>query len=226
MTAAGDGSIGESLSRWIGVLLLAQFAAVCIIKIHLEVAHEILWMSHVGLLLAGLGLAARSSVLIATSFTCVLVLHGIWLMDCVAWLISRRHPLGVTNYLDEATPLAWLATLHHFYLAPVLLVAVRRLRTWPAEALLAAAALYLVLTVISRGWLSPAANVNYAFGVLTSLDSPFLDWANRQPGWLYMLGLNGFVVVVMFWPAHVLGRAVAGGRRGAAPALREAALSG
>lgn len=220
MTAAGNRSIGGAVSRSIGVLLLVQFAAVCIIKIHLGIAHEILWMSHVGLLLAGLGLALQSSVLIGTSFICVLVLHGLWLTDCVVWLIRGRHPLGITNYLDDAATLVWLATLHHFYLAPLLLLVVRRLKTWPKEAMLAAIALYLALTVISRGWLPPAANVNYAFGVLTSLDNAFLDWANRQPGWLYMLGLNAFVVVFMFWPAQVLGRTLASRRNAAAPTTR------
>ncbi|MCP4249758.1 MAG: hypothetical protein GY778_22170 [bacterium] len=196
--------IGGRHGRAIGLFLLADFAVVCGIKIALGISGEILWMSHMALLLAGLGLAFRSTLAVTTALTAALVLHGIWLFDWACWQISGGFPLGVTNYLADATPWVWIATAHHFYLTPLLVLFIIRHRQYPREALLAAIALFLALTSISRGWLSPTDNINFAFGLSVDLDHPFVHWANRVPGPVYMLGLNLFVALVMLGPTALL----------------------
>lgn len=206
-TGAGSAEpIGGPHGRWIGAALLVHFGVVCAVKISSGRGEEILWMSHVGLFLAGLGLASCSVPMVTIALTGVLVLHGLWLLDCLCWWMLGVFPLGATNYLVEADAWDWVATAHHFYLAPLLVVMVRRHRRWPDETLLGATAAYLILTVISRAVTTPAANVNYAFGVLTALDHPLVDLANRLPGPLYLLGLNAFVCALVFGPTALVGQ--------------------
>jgi hypothetical protein len=198
--------IGGRHGRWIGAALLVHFVVVCAVKISSGRGEEILWMSHVGLLMAGLGLVSRSVLMATTALTCVLVLHGLWLLDCLCWWTFGVFPLGATNYLVHADAWDWVATAHHFYLAPLLVVIVLRHRQWPDETLLGATAAYLFLSAISRAVTTPAANINYAFGVLTALDHPLVDLANRLPGSLYMLGLNAFVCALVFGPPALVGQ--------------------
>ncbi len=193
-------------ARYVGWFLLAHFALVCGVKIAAGRAGDIAWMSHVGLLMAALGLLGRSSLLIAAALINVLALHGLWLADCLTWLATGRFPLGITNYLPHADAWTWLSTLHHFYLAPLLLVVTYRTGERRPEALLLAIAVYLALTLFSHAALPVAANINYAFRVPVAHGVWLVDWGNQQPGAIYLPGLNLFVALVMFTPAYLLMR--------------------
>ena len=195
---------------WLGAVLLGHFAVVCAIKAATGATGQIVWLSHFGLLIAGVGLIVRSPMLIAVAFVDVLVLHGIWLVDCICGLAGGTHPLGVTSYLNHADIWDWIATAHHFYLAPLLIVLIHRQRSFPVEALPAAVAVYLILTVISRGVLSPADNINYAWGVPVAEYLPLIAWGNQRDGSFYLVGLNAFVFVYMLLPAFLIGRRLAG----------------
>jgi len=250
-TGSANGAIGGRFGRWIGAALLVHFAVVCAVKAAKGCPEEILWMSHVGLLLAGLGLVGRSTLLVCTALLCILLLHGLWVFDCVAWWMGGSFPLSITSYLEEADAWVWLGTAHHFYLAPLLVVLVLVRRSmprhsfpsrdrqgalarprqspvpyergpeqavarptiagpFPAAALPAAVAVYLWLSVLSRAFLDPAPNVNYAFGVPGALDFAFFRWANLQPGFIYLPGLNLFVTLVFFLPPFLALRAWSG----------------
>lgn len=189
-----------------GTLLLFQFVVMVIIKLATGLEQEIAWISHVTLLTAGFGLLLKVDLLVASSFVAIAVLHALWLADCFAWLATGSFPLGVTNYLEIADFWVWLSTVHHFFLLPILMIAVRRLQGWPAESLLLTVAIYLLLIVFSRGFLDRQLNVNYAFGVLTAIDHPLVHLANRLPGSIYLLGVVSFVTAFIFTPADMVGR--------------------
>jgi len=132
---SAGGPVGGRVGRWIGAVLLVHFAAVCAVKVAKGRPEEILWMSHVGLLLAGLGLVGRSALLVCTALLCILLLHALWVFDCVSWWIGGSFPLGITGYLEEADTWVWLGTAHHFYLAPLLVVLVLVRRSMPRHSL-------------------------------------------------------------------------------------------
>lgn len=206
----------ESRRRWsriLGSTLAAQFILMVSIKIATGLVQEVAWMSHVALVVAAIGLICSNSILIATAFVGIGVLHCLWLADCFCWIATGEFPLGITNYLRDADGWVWLSTLHHFYLLPVLIWAIRGVNRWPQEAFLAAVAAYLVLTTFSHAMLDRALNVNYAFGVLTAIDHPLVHLANRLPGATYLLGLVSFVTVFMFMPADMVGRRLVARRR-------------
>lgn len=156
-----------------------------------------------GLLIAAAGFLHRSVLLIGTALISVFVVHSLWLVDCVIWLLTSHFVLGVTHYLDGAGLGVWVATAHHFYLVPLLLISVLRSRRCPRASFPAAVALFLSLSLISRGFLAPANNVNFSFHVDTSLDWAFLDWANRLPGPVYLMVLNAFVSAGFFLPSYI-----------------------
>lgn len=188
-------------SRLVGALLLVQFVVVCAIKFAKGLGWEILWMSHVSLLMTAVGLLVCSTFLIRTAFVAIFMLHTLWLVDCLSWMVAGVSPLSITAYLAEADVWMWVATSHHFYLAPLLAVLVYRSRGLQAECLLAAICLYLVLTLACRTFSTSTLNVNYAFGVLSSVRTAFIDWVNLQRGPVYLLVLNGGVTVLFFVPA-------------------------
>jgi len=225
-TIAGPNRFTASWGRGLGVLLLAHFALVCAVKIALGVAEETLWMSHVGLLIAGLGFVRCSTSLIALSLIDVLVVHSVWLVDWSAWMLVGRFPLGVTSYLEHAGLPVWAATFHHFYLSPVLLVAVLFSRECPRVALAGAVGLFVALSVISRGCLPRSANVNFAFRVAIELNWAFTDWVNTLPGPAYLLVLNAFVSVVFFLPTYLVLRCWCDAGRGHPPRHRPSSAGG
>jgi hypothetical protein len=162
------------MARMLGGLLLIHFVIVCAIKTARGVPDEILWMSHIGLLLAGIGLVFRNATLLAATTIAIFVLHALWLGDCVAWLVTGHFPLGISTYLRDADAWVWLATAHHFYLIGLLPWCVTGRALGRPEALLLAVALYLSLTVASRAFTDPGLNVNFAFGARIGLTGTVL----------------------------------------------------
>lgn len=200
-------SFNQTATRILGAALLTHFALVVGIKIKIGQPHDILWMSHIGLLTTAVGFIAQKPVLVTAAFIELLALHSLWLYDCISWMITGSFPMGLGNYLINADALVWIATAHHFYLIPLLVVAVRSRPLYPKEALLIAIATYLILTCLCRVFLLPAQNINYAFGVRIAWEHWFWNWANRNSnGPFYLLGLNTFVTIVMFLPVYGLVR--------------------
>jgi hypothetical protein len=194
----------RAVLRWIGLILLLQFASVCAIKVAKGIPEEITWMSHVGLLLAGLGLAFDWPRLVTIAFTSIFVLHGVWIVDALLGLVSGHFPLGVTDYLRDADIGTWVATAHHFILVPLLLILVILYRMPARGSLIGATGLFLILTILSRVAFTREANVNYAFYVQIDNPPAIVAWCNGQPALIYLLLLNVFVTCVMFLPVYLL----------------------
>ncbi len=187
----------------LGAVFLLHFVAVCLVKLTVYSGEEIWWLSHISLALAGLGLVLRSTLLPAAALTTVLVMHSIWLVDCAAGLSTGAFPIGVTSYVQGADAWVWLGTAHHFYLLPLLLLLQIRRPAYPNYSLLLSAAVYALLTAISRLWLPAEANVNYAFVVEVLRTAPHVAWANGLPPVFYLLVVNVFISVGFFFPTSV-----------------------
>ena len=198
----------RTVEQALSVLLFAQFILVCAVKVPRGLGVELLWISHVALLLGASGLWLGSERATATALTSIFVVHVVWVGDCIAWLTTGSFPLGVTGYMADADVWTWLAAAHHAFLAPVLIIVLWRRRSFPVVSWLAATALFLVLTVTSRAVSSPAANVNYTYGVFGRIDCAPLNWLNRLPGTPYVLLLNVLVSLICFLSAVVLFRGI------------------
>lgn len=143
--------IGARLGRWIGATLLLHFAYVfSVINLLRQAPGEVLWLCHVSLLLAGLGLVTQSTRLLAIAFTAVAVPHAFWLADSLSGLLLGRFPLEATAHMLTTDTWNRIATEHHFYLAPLLFVIVWRHHLFSEAALPGASVLFLLLSTASR----------------------------------------------------------------------------
>lgn len=209
--------VPERALRAVGVALAADYVLVAVVKFCQGAAVELLWISHVALLVACLGLILRIALLPAMAFVMILVPHTFWLAD----LGLRRAGLasfGLTDYLESASIGTWLGTLHHFFLLPILIFVLRR---WiacnsvrRAEALLGAIAAYAFLMVICRAVTPSFLNINFSYGVLPGVDWSFLSWLNGLPGRHYVPLLILGTAAVTCLPGLVALRLLAGSRGG------------
>ena len=129
-----DSPVGGRHGRWIGLFLILNYLLICAVKIDKGAPAEVWWMSHVGLLLAGLGLVLNRALLVAAALISILVLHALWLVDCICWWTIGTFPLAITNYLAHANAKDWIATSDHFYFAPLLIVVLAKHRSFSVEA--------------------------------------------------------------------------------------------
>ena len=156
-----------------------------------------------------MGLVLRSHFMVGVSLTCILLPHSIWLADFVSWMLLGVHLLGITVYLDRADAWVWLATAHHFYLAPLLVIVFILHGSYGPAILPAAVIMCLMLTIASRAMLSAGENVNYAFRLLPSVDQSFLKWVNALGPLPYLVVLNAFVIATMLLPTSAILRTIA-----------------
>lgn len=165
---------------------------------------EVLWLCHVSLFLAGLGLVMQSVRLVAIACTAIALPHALWLVDSLSGLLLGWFPLGATAYLLTTDTWTRIATAHHFYLAPLLVVIMWRHSSFSRAGLPDASALFLLLSVTSRFAVSPALNVNYAFFAVPATDHPFVTWVNSLGTIPYVVAINAFATGALFAPVALL----------------------
>jgi hypothetical protein len=159
----------------LGAALATAYVYVAAVWLASARPEEGLWLSHLSLLLAGIGFATGSAALLGGTLVGIFVFHSLWCFDAVVWLLAGRFPMGITYYLEGATVAQWLATLHHFFLFPLLAQALLRTRAFGRSAWPMACALFALAVALSRALTPEAANVNGAFAPPPGIAGSFLD---------------------------------------------------
>jgi len=136
-------------------------------------------------------------LLLSSQAVATLLTGAVWALD-VGWrLAAGTHFFGGTEYMfDAGFPLAVrLLSLYHVALPALLLWTLRRTgydrRGWLLQSGIAGAVL-----VTSR-LVAPERNLNFAFR------DPIFDRA-WGPAPVHLALILGFLVVLFYWPAHVL----------------------
>ncbi len=202
--------------RWwvlAGAILLVHAAVMWFIKIDKGIGDDLLWMSHVVLPIAGIGLLLNWHWLIAAALTGILVTHALWLFDLIAWLLGFGFPLHLTDYMAGAPLSTWVSTGHHLYLMPLLVWFIWRRGRYPWTALGAIIVLFACLIVASFVLTDPARNVNRVHGIEPNFGFPPFIWANGlldagtegpRGNVAFLLALNGLSIVILFTPAALV----------------------
>jgi len=170
--------------------MLCHFVALMWMKLVQGEPGEIAWISHATLLLAGVAMMLRSSRLCAVAFVNVAGVHSLWIFDAIVGTSTGKFPVGVTNYVATCDVPTFAATLHHAYLAPVLLwwlVArghLDRSDWW--RALVGGIATMTFLCLVSRLLLPSAINANVAHSLFAESTSSAFRWYNKLPWWNYL----------------------------------------
>lgn len=199
-----DNFLLPGAQRLIGVALLLHFATIVAIKVSTGQEPELLWISHVALLMAGVGLVVGSWMLWTAALTSVFLVHVLWLFDLSCWIVLGWFPLQACHYLAEGGIATWIATLHHFYLIPVLLILFLRQRQYSLEAPLIASAVFVYLTIVCRAFLPPGSNINFAYEMTSATRNPVTLWLNSLPDAMYLPGLNAVASGLFVLPAALL----------------------
>jgi len=156
---------------------------------------DLLWTSHVGTLVGGLGLLFKNRLLISLSLVSLLGHHSFWLLDTLTWLISGHFLFGTTAYLKDANMWEWLQSANHFFTVPSLLLIVFLEGEIKPYMWVWSAALFTLLITISYQFTPPASNVNCAHGLWPGLDQTLLAGLDQLHSLVYLASiilLNAF----------------------------------
>jgi hypothetical protein len=159
-------------------------------------AQNFLYFCDQGNFLIAAGLWLESRLILSWQAVGLLVFQTLYALDLIGAVLFGHHIIGGTEYMfDPKVPLfVRLLGLYHFFVPPLLLWAVRRLRyddrAWKVQTLAT-----WVLVPINFFWRSQC-NVNWARG-------PGHE-QHLVPGWLYLAAYLIVVPVVVYWPTHLV----------------------
>ena len=166
--------------------MISHFAYLVLRCVYAGTLEDILWISHVGTLIGGIGAIFRSRLLISVALVSLAGHHGFWLIDTLTWLFTGNFPFGTTIYLRDEDIYGWIQSSNHFFSLPFLLILAYfqggiKKHTWIWSSLL-----FAVLAVMSF-FISPeSSNVNSIHQLWPGLDQSFLSSLNQLPPGFYV----------------------------------------
>lgn len=188
---------GNVLGYALGAAMIVHFVLLVALKLSRGIEGELLWLSHVGLLLAGVGVLARSPLLVGAVFVLTTAVHALWCFDAAVGVCTGSFPLGLTAYVTTADWMVLTLTMHHVYLSPVCAWWIRRNAGDIRGAWWLALVLLVLLTGLSRAFIPAAMNINMAHTVFPR-SSGLWAWYNALPaGWFLLLHASTCGVVLL-----------------------------
>lgn len=181
------------MQRLIGRVLLLHWILLAVQRISSGNGANLLWMSHLGLLVAALGFLSGNDLLITAALLMVLIGHAAWLVD-FALMLARGSAWGISSYFFELSALGKLLTIHHLYLLPLMFALVRKIH--PHGWLIASAA--FAVATLAVFVLLPGENVNCAARPCGSLVETIPLLAHLPRGGLYLVLLNAATDLLAF----------------------------
>jgi hypothetical protein len=181
-------------TRWLALLWLAAWG----------VTYAVVWgwanflhLCNIAVILTCLGIWRGNSLLISSQAVSSLFAPLCWDLDVFWRVLLGRHLIGGTEYMwDPRFPLTVrLLSLYHVVWPVLLLWAVSRVR-YESRALSFQSAIAVVLLVVSR-FVQPERNLNFAHR------DPFFNLA-LSPGILHLAVTATVLIVVVYWPTHLL----------------------
>ncbi len=191
--ATSRGKIPNSI-RWLALLWLVLWFPV---YWHAWGVANFLHLCDVAVILTCIGLWTNSALLLSSQAVSSVVIDILWTLDVAAWLLFRRHFIGGTEYLFDATvPLGVrLLSLFHIVMPFILLWSLSQLR-YNRRGFALQVAITLPVVIASR-FVTPDKNLNFA------QTAPFF---HRQlgPAPVHLAITYLAVVLGVYVPTHLL----------------------
>ena len=187
-----------------GFLLISHFGYLVFRCFYTGTPEDILWISHVGTLIGGLGAIFQNKLLISVALVSLAGHHVFWLIDTLTWLFTGKFPFGTTVYLKDAGIYGWLQSSNHFFSLPVLLILAyyqggMKKHTWVWSSLL-----FALLSFMSF-FISPeSSNVNSVHQLWPGLDQSFLSGLNQLPSGLYVGAIILMNIIINYLPIYYM----------------------
>lgn len=146
----------------VGWSLIGHFVFCLCRSLYVGEPENVLWISHLGTLIGGVGACLRNRRLISLALVICFWHHVFWIFDTLTWLITGEFAVGATAYLQNRSLSGWLQSANHFFTVPALLFLALLQGGIEKNAWIWSSLLFLCLLVISLIFLPSASNVNCA----------------------------------------------------------------
>jgi len=200
----------EKVRLWIypvlGWILISHFIYCLCCSLYLGVPENVLWISHLGTLIGGIGACLRSRRLISLSLVVCFGHHIFWIFDTLMWLITGKFAVGVTSYLQNRSIGGWLQSANHFFTVPVLLVLALIQGGIEKTAWVWSSLLFLCLIMVSLIFLPSTSNVNCAYRPWPGLEQIISRFLTLNPFSLtrYLIFIITFTVFGNYLPTNLI----------------------
>ena len=192
------------LYRFTGFFMMSHFVYLAIRCFYEGEPENILWVSHVGTLIGGIGAIMKSRLLISIALVSLAGHHSFWMVDTFTWLFKGLFPFGTTTYLKDANILDWLQSANHFFSMPLLFILAFFQGGIRKYAWIGSSLLFTLLAVLSF-FISPiSTNVNSVHQLWPGLDNSFLAGLDQLPSTLYLGALILINTVGNYLPAYFM----------------------
>lgn len=192
------------LYRFISVFMISHFVYLLIRCFYKGEPENILWVSHIGTLIGGIGAMMQNRLLVSVALVSLAGHHSFWMIDTFTWFFTDVFPFETTTYLNDASFFDWLQSANHFFSMPLLLIlgyfqgGIRR-HTWLGSSLL-----FVILVVLSF-FISPvSSNVNSVHQLWPGLNTSFLTGLDQLPSALYIGALVLINTLGNYLPAYFI----------------------
>jgi hypothetical protein len=192
------------LYRFIGIFMISHFVYLSIRCFYKGEPENILWVSHTGTLIGGIGALMQSRLLVSVALVSLAGHHSFWMIDTFTWLFTGAFPFGTTTYLKDANILDWLQSANHFFSMPLLLILGFFQGGIQRHAWIGSSLLFAILAVLSF-FISPvSSNVNSVHQLWPGLDTSYLSGLDQLPSALYLGALVLINTLANYLPSYLI----------------------
>lgn len=192
------------LYRFIGLFMIIHFVFLAIRCFYKGEPENMLWISHVGTLIGGIGAMMQNRLLISIALVSLAGHHSFWMIDTFTWLFTGTFAFGTTTYLKDATILDWLQSANHFFSMPLLFILAYFQGGIKRHAWIGSSVLFALLAVLSF-FISPvSSNVNSVHQLWPGLNASFLAGLDQLPPALYLGALILINTLGNYLPAYFI----------------------
>jgi hypothetical protein len=197
-----DNSTPRCLQLLFGILMVSHFVFIAFRCGYAGTLENILWISHVGTLIGGIGAIFRNRLLISVALVALAGHHGFWLIDSLTWLFTGNFPFGTTTYLRDANIYGWLQSSNHFFSLPFLLILAFFQGGIIKHAWVGSSLLFALLAFMSV-FISPeSSNVNSVHQLWPGLDQTFISGLENYPPGIYVGTIILLNIIGNYLPAY------------------------
>ncbi|KAN0055436.1 hypothetical protein ACTA71_008547 [Dictyostelium dimigraforme] len=97
---------------------------------------DTLWLCNLSIVFGFISIAVNKPIFLGIACNCTLIVHALWVVDVVTWLISGTFPLGNAEYISWPT-ITWgeiITTTHHAWFVPLSMICLHRNGGYPSGA--------------------------------------------------------------------------------------------
>ena len=160
-----------------------------------------LWFCSTLVLVFAVGLFFRNNLLISSTLVSSFILEGLWTIDIISYLFTRKLVLGITTYLYDIGTLRLILTFYHVLLFAVPIIVILKIKRISTYAWLFSSVHLLILQVIT--FIATDTNVNC---VHYTCDSGVFNWIyNLRPEYISNPIFEWLMATLfLFIPANII----------------------